>query len=310
MQKIIEVRGLSKSFDENHVLADVSFDIEEGSVIGLIGKSGSGKTTLLNMIVGFLKPTRGNVYYKGKDIAKINFDLKRNMGFAVQEGSFYKKLSVAENLDYFGRLYGLGKDEVKERIKILLDTFTLNDAAHVLGANLSIGMQKRLDIACGLIHDPEILLLDEPTANLDPMLRKNIQWLIKKVNESGTTVVLSSHMLEDVSAVCNKVLMINNKKVLAFDSPENLEFHFTGYNTIKLESELRDYGNLISVLSSKGMIKNYKTQNNALMLFTKDIKTALKYINQHYSKSNDNLVNIDISKPSLDSIFENVTNGK
>jgi len=310
MQKIIEVRGLSKAFSNNLVLDDVSFDVEEGSVIGLIGRSGCGKTTLLNLLVGYLKPNKGGVYYKGTDVQKSNFDLLRNVGFAVQEGSFYKKLKVSENLNYFGKLYGLTKEEIKDRTSILLENFGLSDASSILGDNLSVGMQKRLDIACALIHDPEVLLLDEPTANLDPVLRKNILWMIKKINETGTTVVLSSHMLEDVSSVCKKVLMINRKKVITFDSPENLEFHFSGFNAIKLQSELGEYTNLISVLTSQGLIKNYKAHNDSLMLFTRDVKSTLKHINHYFSNSNDNLVHIDIVKPSLDTVFENVSNNK
>src|SRR3989344_7182807 len=137
MQKIIEVRGLSKAFSNNLVLDDVSFDVEEGSVIGLIGRSGCGKTTLLNLLVGYLKPNKGGVYYKGTDVQKSNFDLLRNVGFAVQEGSFYKKLKVSENLNYFGKLYGLTKEEIRERTSILLENFGLSDASSILGDNLS-----------------------------------------------------------------------------------------------------------------------------------------------------------------------------
>ncbi|MBI2148551.1 ABC transporter ATP-binding protein [Candidatus Woesearchaeota archaeon] len=307
MQKILEVKGLSKKFGDHLVLDNLNFDIEEGSIVGVIGRSGCGKTTLLNTLVGFLKADAGKLFYKGKEISKSNSGLRNNIGFAVQESSLYNKLNVVENLNYFGKLYGLSNHDIKERTEILLRTFGLTEARHVLGGNLSVGMQKRLDIACALIHDPEILLLDEPTANLDHMLRKNIVELIKQVNDSGTTVIISSHHLEDIRNICHKVLIINNRKAVAFDTPENLELNFSSHKLIKLESELKNYAQLVSTLTNTGLVRKHYMQENKLMLFTKDIKSTLKLINQHYSQSNDNLINIDIIKPSLDTIFEHIS---
>ena len=306
MQKILEVKGLSKKYGAHLVLDNISFDVEEGSILGIIGRSGCGKTTLLNTLVGFIKPDGGNFFYKGNNVTKSNEDLKRNIGFAVQESSIYGKLNVAENISYFGRIAGLPNSAIKERTEILLNTFGLTDARHLLGEKLSVGMQKRLDIACSLIHDPEILLLDEPTANLDPVMRKNTIELIKKINESGTTVIISSHLLGDIRALCDKVLIIDNKKAFAFDSPENLEQNFSSHKLIKIESELRDYTNLVSNLYNAGLIKKHQTNENSLWVFTKDVKSTLKSINHFYSNSKDSLLDIDIVSPSLDTIFENI----
>ena len=304
MRNIIEVRGLTKRFGEHIILDNLNFDIEEGSVFGLIGKSGCGKTTLLNLIIGFLKPNKGAIHYSGKNITTLGNELGKNIGFACQEGSFYKKLTIAENLNYFGRLYGLEKNEINERIKILLETFGLQDASDTFGHNLSIGMQKRLDIACSLIHDPEVLILDEPTANLDPTLRKNILELIKKINESGTTVIISSHILDDISTLCDKVLVINDKRIIALDSPENLELNLAERDIIKIESEQKRYDGIISLLVNKGLIDNYQVDEPYLLLFTKDTKNTLKQINSHFSNGEDHLLQINIIKPSLGKIFE------
>ena len=224
----------------------------------------------------------------------------------MQESSIYNKLNIIENISYFGRLAGLSGNNIKERTEILLRTFGLTEARHVLGGNLSVGMQKRLDIACSLIHDPEILLLDEPTANLDHVMRKHIIDLIKQVNDSGTTIIISSHILEDIRTLCNKILILNNKKAAAFDSPENLEVNFSNHKLIKIQTELQDYANLINCLNTAGLIKKHHTHEDSLYLFTKDLKSTLKIINQYYSNSNDNLLNIDIKKPSLDVIFEHI----
>jgi len=304
MANIIEVNALTKRFGENIVLDNINFSIEKGSIFGLIGKSGCGKTTLLNLLIGYTRPNRGSISYNGKNVEKIGTALGRITGFASQEGSFYKKLTVAENLRYFGRLYGYPSNIIKERMEILLGSFGLQDAEHTLGQNLSIGMQKRLDIACALIHDPDILILDEPTANLDPALRKNILELIKKINESGTTIIISSHILDDINTLCNKVLVIENKRIIAFGTPRDLEMQLSQKDIIKIESELKKYDYLISSLVSKNLIDNYEVNEGVLSLHTKNTKNALKHITNYFGKGGDGLVNIDIVKPSLGNIFE------
>ncbi len=301
---LIEVKGVTKRFGEHIILDNLNFEIEEGSILGLIGRSGCGKTTLLNLIIGYLKPNKGSINYKGINISKLGNKLGKNLGFACQEGSFYKKLSVIENLSYFGKLYGLSSKDINERTNILLNGFSLDDALHTLGSDLSIGMQKRLDIACALIHDPDVLILDEPTANLDPILRKTTLDLIKKINDSGTTIIISSHVLGDISALCHKVLVLDNKRVVAFDTPKNLELKCSASNVIKLESELMNYSEIVNILLNKGLITNYHVNGTAVLLFTNDTKSALKQINHHYSKAKDSLIDINITMPSLDSIFE------
>ncbi len=304
MADIIEVNNLTKRFGEHIILDNLNFRIERSSIFGLIGKSGCGKTTLLNMLIGYTKPNKGFINYHGKNVEKIGTALGRIVGFASQEGSFYKKLTVAENLRYFGRLYGYPKNTINGRIKILLETFGLQDAEHTLGQNLSIGMQKRLDIACALIHDPDILILDEPTANLDPALRKNILELIKKINESGTTIIISSHILDDINTLCDKVLVIDNKRIVGFGTPRELEMQLSKNDVIKIESELKNYDILVGSLLSKNLIDNYEVEGDVLCLHTKNTKNTLKHVTNYFGRGGDSLVNIEITKPSLGGIFE------
>jgi ABC-2 type transport system ATP-binding protein len=309
MESIIEVSSLSKRFGEKIVLDNISFSIEKGAVFGIIGKSGCGKTTLLNMLIGFLQPNLGEIKIEGKTYSKHSMHLREKIGFAAQEASFYKKLSVQENIKYFGRLHGLNKEEINRRTEILLKEFGLVDAVNVMGGQLSIGMQKRLDIACALINDPEVLILDEPTANLDPMLRKNILDLIKKINLDGTTIIISSHLLDDIKTLCDNVLVIKDKRIAAIDNPENIENQYST-NMVKILSEKQSYDNLISNLMNANLITNHDfSEQGHLIVHTKDIKNTLKTINQYFSSAKDSLVNIEVINPSMEDAFENLTNG-
>ncbi|MBS3168038.1 ABC transporter ATP-binding protein [Candidatus Woesearchaeota archaeon] len=306
MDSIIEVVNVSKRFNNFIVFDQVSFSVEKGSILGLIGKSGCGKTTLLNMLVGFLKPNSGDIYYNKDPIHKLNNEFKKKVGFAAQEGSFYKNLSVVENLNYFAKLYGISREDRRSRIQSLLEILDLRGTEDLYGGNMSIGMQKRLDLACSLIHDPELLFLDEPTANLDPTLRRNMMELIKRINETGTTIIISSHILEDINQLCNKILVISNKRVITFENPKEIKLELKKNELIKIETELGNYKSLLDSLFQTGLIEDYRLDEKSLLLFAKDTRNLLKYLNQYYSNCDDNLIHMDLVKIPLEVIFNNM----
>src|SRR3989344_2540277 len=166
----IYLQGVTKKFGKNVVLDNISFNVAKGDIFGLIGTNASGKTTLLKTIVGFLRPTNGHLYFESELIHNTP-KIVKNFGFAAQESSFYPKLTVEENLEHFGYLYGLNKKQLKENILKILETVNLTNTKNMLAENLSGGMQKRLEIACAIIHNPKVLFLDEPTADLDTFKR-------------------------------------------------------------------------------------------------------------------------------------------
>ena len=181
-QPIVKIIGVSKSFGSKNVLDSIDLDINDGEIFGIIGRSGAGKTTLLESLVGFVPVTKGEISYKSDENGIYNFvsilensdQVKRSIGFSTQTPSFYEKLTVKENLEYFASLYDIPKKFIAERIKKIIELVELNGEENTISENLSGGMQKRLDIACSIINDPKILILDEPTADLDPVLRKHI----------------------------------------------------------------------------------------------------------------------------------------
>ena len=189
---ILKLEKINKKYGKFIVLNNVNVAVQVGEIFGIIGPSGSGKTTLLHTMIGFIKPDTGKVLFNN-NLENDNFVpviknldyIKKRIGFAAQHPSFYEKLTVFENLDYFGALYNLSKEARLTNINTLLELVELDHAKNIISKNLSGGMQRRLDIACSLIHHPDLLILDEPTSDLDPVLAKHIWNLIKKINKTN-----------------------------------------------------------------------------------------------------------------------------
>jgi len=198
----IKLEGVEKRFGKNIVLRNISFEIPKGKIFGIIGVSGSGKTTLLRLVVGYYRPTKGQVTFNQKDLHKQSRSMARNFGFASQENSFYGDLTTEENVRFFGRLYGLKGDQLNSRVEYVLRVVELSEYKKVLSRNLSGGMKRRMDLACAIVHDPSILILDEPTEDLDPILRRELLGLIKKINSTGTTVIFTTHLLDEAEYLC------------------------------------------------------------------------------------------------------------
>ena len=226
--------------------------------------SGSGKTTLLNTLMGVIEPMNGTVFYKPQQIIRTREDrtqfrsirsdpdnLKRTFGFSAQNPSFYTKLTVRENLDFFGTLNGLPREVKETNMEILLDLVGLTKAKDQLAERLSGGMQKRLDIACALIHNPHVLILDEPTADLDPVLRRQMWDLIRKINHRGTTVILASHFLEELETLCNRIAILFDREIVAVGTPLELQARFRSGEIVLVQTVSQSYGKLVSRLKDE-----------------------------------------------------------
>lgn len=220
--EFIQLKGVTKKFRKNIVLDDVNLDIPEKQITGIIGASGMGKTTILKMIIGFYKPNKGKITYLKRNVLKDLKNIRQIFGFSTEDGSFYQDLTVKENLYHFGSLYGMKRKDIKDRTKEILDFVGLSGALNTKARDISVGMKKRLDFACSLVHKPEVLILDEPTADLDPLLRNQILSLIQKIKKTGTTVVLTTQLLEEMDKICDYIAILHNKKIIEKDTPKNI----------------------------------------------------------------------------------------
>ena len=227
MKKIIEVRNLSKSFGRGtkkiEAVNGLTFDVYEKEIFGFLGPNGAGKTTSLRMITGLLEPEAGQVLIKGSSKISHDKSLKRIIGLIPQFPTYYDDLTVKENLLFIAKLYDIPNQLAKTRIEELTLEIGLKDKFNALARNLSGGQKRRLNLILGLVHDPEIIICDEPTPGLDPQSRVIVWDFIKELPKSGKTVILSTHYIEEADKLSNRVAIIDYGKLLVLDKPEKLK---------------------------------------------------------------------------------------
>ncbi len=310
---IIKVDNVKKSFNQNKVLDNIDIEVKSGEIFGVIGSSGSGKTTFLNTLIGFLRPDSGKVYFNLNEsfIPVLNNldEIKKRFGFAAQHPSFYNKLTVFENLDYFGALYNLSTEARLININTILDLVELDHARDILAKNLSGGMQRRLDIACSLIHNPEVLILDEPTSDLDPILAKNIWNLIKKINKRGTTIVVASHDLNEVETICTRIGILTERRLEDIGTIEELKHKTAKGQEIHVETYPGNYQKIMKNLKDP-LILELENRGNRLVIHTLKPDKVLSILLQVLSKLDENLLDVKITKLSLRDVFTNITKKK
>jgi len=317
---LIKVDSVTKGFNSKLVLDNVSLKINAGDIFGLIGASGSGKTTLLNLIIGFLKPEEGDVkidikcHAPSADAAGSGsvysnlVMIKRLLGFSAQKPSFYDGLTVRENLIYFGTLYDLPDDVLARNIETALNLVGMKEQEHEIAENLSGGMQKRLDIACAMIHNPKILLLDEPTADLDTTLRKQIWNVISRINKAGTTIIIATHFLEDVEHLCNRVAVLHGRKIIEQGNLLEIKKHYIANQEVHLKTAKGDYKEIIELLRKDPDIPITKVllENNKLVVHSPNAEKVLHnlvHITEHLGYDIDDIY---MDNPSLDEVFESL----
>jgi len=326
-ETLISFKNVKKSFNGKQVLKGISFEIKKGEIFGIIGKSGIGKTTVLNSMVGYLPIDSGEISFNVRGESK-EFEKKicliknktltlsecmdlvrKEFGFSTQFPSFYNNLSVYENLDFFASIYGVKKEYRKERINKMLELFGLKDSGDALACELSGGMQKRLDIACALIHDPFVLVLDEPTADLDPVLRRGIWELLKKINKAGKTIIIASHFVNELEDVCDRVAILHEGAIIKEEAPTELIDAFIKHFEVVIETREASYEDITRTLLKLPSleIKKIRKEGKELIIYTSRPQNTLVYALKQINKSKQKIVEAAIRRPSLAEVFETVT---
>lgn len=253
---MIEVKNITKKYGSFTAVDNISFKIEEGEIIGLLGPNGAGKSTTMNMITGYIEPTEGEISIEGYDISKKAKKAKAQIGYMPEGVPLYSDLTVKEFVTYMAELKKVDRKTRKEKVEKIIEQTGLKEVEKKLTRNLSRGYKQRVSMAGALVGEPKILILDEPTVGLDPKQITEIRALIKELGKTHT-IILSSHILSEVSQICNKVIIINKGKIVAIDTPENLEKKVSTNNATYVTVE--DTENKIETIKEKiPEIKNIK----------------------------------------------------
>ena len=223
MEKVIEVSNLTKEYRGKKAIDNLTFDVYKGEILGLLGPNGSGKSTTINSILALLKYQKGSIKIFGKEMRPDSYDIKQKIGVIFQEVAVLDELNVYDNINYFCGLYIQDKKTRERYVEEAIELVGLEEFKKYLPKQLSGGLLRRLNIACGIAHKPEIIFLDEPTVAVDPQSRNNILEGIKKLRDNGATIVYTTHYMEEVEILCDRIIILDKGKIIAEGTSEELK---------------------------------------------------------------------------------------
>jgi ABC-2 type transport system ATP-binding protein len=310
MDFVIETKELTKRFPGDVLAVDnLNLKVREGEVFGFLGPNGAGKTTSIRMIVGLLKPTSGNVLIRGEEIKAASWEIRQKIGVCPQEIVLWEGLNCIENLMLMGEMYGLSKGEAKERGIALLKELKLDEKRKALAGTLSGGMKRRLNMAMALVHEPEIVVLDEPTAGVDPQSRVLVYDYINSLGKEGNkTIILTTHLMEVADKLSKRVAIIDHGKLLICDTPENLKNRIGKGDTFEFKLLKSDQNN-----DAVELLKNMKDIESANVIGDKVVLRALNAINKmpdifdSLGRRNIKVANLTMRRNTLEDVFINLT---
>lgn len=307
---MLETEEISKVFKGKAAVKGVNLYMEAGEAVGLLGPNGAGKSTTISMISTLLKPTSGDVRLNGKSVTKDPGSIRRVLGMVPQEIALYEELSAYENLKFFGRIYGLSGRALEQSIGQVLEMVGLTDRQKEVVKTYSGGMKRRVNIAAAMLHEPEILIMDEPTVGIDPQSRSHILEMVRKLNkEKGVAVLYTSHYMEEVERLCDRVYIMDHGKVIAAGTAEELKSILSSEETILIELD-RAYPDFTKELQAMEAIKQATETENGIKLIVPKGSRVLGSIFQISERHQAQVLNVAVQTPSLEDVFLHLTGRK
>lgn len=304
---VIEVQGLTKRYFDREVVKSVSFFVPEGEVLGFLGPNGAGKTTTMRMICGYLPPTAGSVKVAGVDLAQDPLGVRARIGYLPENVALYPEMRVEEFLRFRAAIEGVPAKDVSERLAYVVDRCMLGDVQRQVIGTLSKGYRQRVGLAAALIHKPPVLILDEPTVGLDPRQIVKIRELIVELGRDHT-VILSTHILPEVEQVCQRVLIIDDGKIVADGTPDALRTGFSGLSAVTVDVEGADGVTVSEVLSRiEGVEKVEVLTDGRVQLAVRDGKAVRREVFRAAVERGWQLLELSQSVPSLEDVFLRLT---
>lgn len=310
---MIEVKNVTKKYGKAVAVEDISFTIKEGEIVGLLGPNGAGKSTTMNMLTGFIEQTEGEIIIDGYDMLKKPKKAKREIGYMPEGVPLYTDLTVKEFVTYMAEIKKVNKKERKEKVEKIIEETGLKDVEKKLIKNLSRGYKQRVSMAGALVGEPKILILDEPTVGLDPKQITEIRNLIKELGKTHT-IILSSHILSEVSQICNKVIIINKGKIIAVDTPENLENKVSNNNCIYVtiedtDNKIESVKDKINGIKKLELIKSNEDGTKEYMIEAEKDTDLRKTVFAEFAKENITIFEMKKADSTLEDAFMKLIEG-
>ena len=300
---MISVKDLSKRFGDITAVDRLNFHVQKGEIFGIVGPDGAGKSTLLRMISGIMEPDSGEIKIDGKGFKENLYKIKENLAYMPQRFGLYEDLTVEENITFFGRLFGVSRQEIKKRIPPLYEFSRLEPFKDRLAGKLSGGMKQKLGLACSLIHRPDLILLDEPTNGVDPVSRREFWKILYNLLSDGVTIVVSTAYLDEAER-CNRVSMMSEGRFITGGSLAEIKKSIGG---LLLEVITANVWRAEEVLIKNGRFKNIIREGNGLKIFTNSESKDIKIISDLLAKENVKVLSVKKKFPTLENCFMEIT---
>jgi ABC-2 type transport system ATP-binding protein len=303
---IIETRNLVKRYGNSEAVKGISFAIRRGEIFGFLGPNGAGKTTTISMLSCLLEPTGGTAIVAGYDVVRAPGQVKRRIGLVPQELALYPTLSAHDNLNFFGRIYGLHGRELHQRVDEVLGMVGLAERAKSAVKTYSGGMKRRLNIAAGLLHSPEVLFLDEPTVGVDPQSRNAIFEHVERLNAAGMTILYTTHYMEEAERLCDRVAIVDEGRIVALDAPRKLIADLGG-GIIQLGVANGMATGMLGQIQALPEVHAVTRLNGKVRVETTQPQEALIHLLELFNRTDTDVTALEMLEPNLETVFLHLT---
>jgi ABC-2 type transport system ATP-binding protein len=303
---ILEIRNLTKKFDDFVAVDNMSLNVREGEIFGFLGANGAGKSTTISMVASLLRSTKGEINLLGRNITNHNKFAKTNIGLVPQEIAIYENMTSYENVSFFAGLYGLRGQQLKERTEEALEFVGLGDKHKSFPNNFSGGMKRRLNIACAIAHRPKLIIMDEPTVGIDPQSRNYILNSVRKLNQMGCTIIYTSHYMEEVEEICTRIAIVDHGKIIAEGTKEQLKAIITDTKDIWIGIKGNESLSIENLKQIPGVIA-VRLEENTVQINSKGEINNLSRIIQQLIKDQVEIRSVEEQAPNLETVFLTLT---
>lgn len=303
---ILEIKNLVKKYKDFTAVNNLNLTVDDGEIYGLLGPNGAGKSTTISAIAGLTKINGGEIRIFDKNLAEDEMEIKRNIGVVPQDIAVFDELSAYENIAFFGKLNGLKGNLLKERVKEALEFTGLWDRKNDRPSQYSGGMKRRLNIACAIVHRPKLIIMDEPTVGIDPQSRNHILESVKKLNKLGSTIIYTSHYMEEIEELCTKITIVDHGKEIATGTTEQLKELISNDERVALElSRVND--EVIEAIKGVRGVRKCDIDGSFITVVSQKNSENISDITGAVARSKSKIISINVEKPTLEGVFLTLT---